>query len=67
METTTHKMRRRSFFAFLLAGGTGTFTFGGLLRKFTRLSTVRNNSKSITVKINPQAVPRTKTDTPPHG
>jgi hypothetical protein len=64
---TTRKMRRRSFFAFLLAGGTGVFTFGGLLRKFTAHSTFRNNSKSITVKLNPRAVPRTKTDTPPHG
>lgn len=66
MDTTTPKMRRRSFFAFLIAGGTGTSTFGGLLKTFTGRFTARNDSKNISVKINALAVPRTKTDLRSH-
>jgi hypothetical protein len=66
METTARKIPRRSFFAFLLAGGAGTITFRGLLKTFTGRFRDRDSPKNISVNINPLAVPRTKTDASSH-
>jgi hypothetical protein len=69
MESRSDKItfKRRSFMARFMGALAGGWTAGNLLSGIARSTTRATSNRSVQIKINPLAVPRTNKDSTSHG